>query len=1219
MNPNFKAFAHRAKQLLNSFRLPKRALIIALVGVLSVGGVVPANSSSSVFYDFDIEDQLTDEFDVYVPQGAVQQSATGGIGNTGAISVTDNTTKAVLASKSKYALAGSGSKYTFTSFLQSGGIGFGGVGFTGLAFDDSPGDPAADHMSSSKSRPKDALGISVHGGGFIFHNGNSDYAGNWDDGDKNIVKSIKTGPGGNLLVGGDWYKVVFSIEQTSSTLFEMIVEVWKANSNGTLLNPAEFDASFKVSDLTNAAISNAASISSYISLEGDRVRYLDNYSVSLNGSTVVEPDFPVVLTSSTSQADDEITLTGDVTSDGGATVSERGMVYGTSSGPVISGNKITAGDGTGTFTATTPTLAPGTYFVRAYATNATGTSYGAESTIEILDLTAPTLLSSSPADGSGFVSNTTDITLTFNEDVAVGTGNISIVESDNPGSVILLDVTGSEVTVTGSAVTLNPATDLALGKEYHVLIPVGAIKDLANNDFAGISTPTVLAFETAKVPLSGLEVALDASIAASYAGTGDVWEDLSGNNNDVKLDGIPTAPASKVLPGFNSTDKAIVFDAAEGQHGFFFDGTNPTTNLLNEAEYTKLVWFKPTSLTNSNNLFSSAVKNAHAFWGGGNLASCDAGGGDNLASGHNDARSTVQSGECLETQWQLAAVSFNSDSNAQSAGWRMFRNGVVVGTSTDTAEITDGSNGTPNRMGYQTLIASYNYGNFFDGEIGQVYLYNRALSAAEINDIFDASAAQYGLNLKTVSFDANGGTVDIASLRSNAGDGKVTLRTSNKAQSGFLGWFTASSGGTRVGGAGESYTPLADITLFAQWESIFTVSYSAGTNATGAPASASYQNSLGPITLPTPQRADYLFEGWFTAATDGTKVGDAGDNYIPSADITLYGQWTQASLAGIPPADLSEIFTVTIQDNSEVSSTWTVGSSSVSVNIPANALPANTVVKLYSVANSNRAKALLPSESDFVNSMVVAWTALDTTVPVASSALSMVIVDASIKSGAKVYSIVGNTSTLIGTATTDGSVSISFTTDPLVTIANPVSAPAPTPSSGGGFVGPAVTTPPVLLPSLAENQDSSVMAGREAQISLLGENLDLVSKVRVGDQELNFSQTAGTSITLTLPAMAAGSVKLIFEYGSGELEHSLVVLREQKVNAGSFKGVVALYAKGYLGQRLSAKVGGNWIVAGTLGDDFVRIIQPTRQTGVPLKVQIYVDRKLVRIVDVVTR
>jgi len=55
---------------------------------------------------------------------------------------------------------------------------------------------------------------------------------------------------------------------------------------------------------------------------------------------------------------------------------------------------------------------------------------------------------------------------------------------------------------------------------------------------------------------------------------------------------------------------------------------------------------------------------------------------------------------------------------------------------------------------------------------------------------------------------------------------------------------------------------------------------------------------------------------------------------------------------------------------------------------------------------------------------------------------------------------------------------------------------------------------------------------------------------------------------------------------SNSLESSIVLLKTsadlpasgQKVNAGSFKGYVALYALGYEGQRMSAKVGNDWVI-----------------------------------------
>ena len=70
-----------------------------------------------------------------------------------------------------------------------------------------------------------------------------------------------------------------------------------------------------------------------------------------------------------------------------------------------------------------------------------------------------------------------------------------------------------------------------------------------------------------------------------------------------------------------------------------------------------------------------------------------------------------------------------------------------------------------------------------------------------------------------------------------------------------------------------------------------------------------------------------------------------------------------------------------------------------------------------------------------------------------------------------------------------------------------------------------------------------------------------------------------------------------------------VVAAAAKVNAGSFKGYVALYAKGYKGQRMSAKVGKDWVVVASLASDFERVVEFTG-AGVDVAVRIYIDRVL---------
>ena len=70
---------------------------------------------------------------------------------------------------------------------------------------------------------------------------------------------------------------------------------------------------------------------------------------------------------------------GKVTADGGASVTERGVVYSTSQNPTTVNSKVTAGSGTGSFTCNLSGLQAGTkYHVRAYAVNSAGTSYGTQ-------------------------------------------------------------------------------------------------------------------------------------------------------------------------------------------------------------------------------------------------------------------------------------------------------------------------------------------------------------------------------------------------------------------------------------------------------------------------------------------------------------------------------------------------------------------------------------------------------------------------------------------------------------------------------------------------------------------------------------------------------------------------------------------------------------------------------------------------------------------------
>src|SRR5262245_26496749 len=105
------------------------------------------------------------------------------------------------------------------------------------------------------------------------------------------------------------------------------------------------------------------------------------------------------------------------------------------------------------------------------------------------DTTPPTLVSTNPADEAANVSTGSDVVLVFNENVALGTGDIVI--TDGAGDTRTITVGGAPdpdgaVTVSGNTVTINPTADLAAGTAYHVTVASGAVQDTSGNAFAGI-------------------------------------------------------------------------------------------------------------------------------------------------------------------------------------------------------------------------------------------------------------------------------------------------------------------------------------------------------------------------------------------------------------------------------------------------------------------------------------------------------------------------------------------------------------------------------------------------------------------------------------------------------------------------------------------------------------------------------------------------------------
>jgi hypothetical protein len=125
-----------------------------------------------------------------------------------------------------------------------------------------------------------------------------------------------------------------------------------------------------------------------------------------------------------------------------------------------------------------------------------------------------------------------------------------------------------------------------------------------------------------------------------------------------------------------------------------------------------------------------------------------------------------------------------------------------------------------------------------------------------------------------------------------------------------------------------------------------------------------------------------------------------------------------------------------------------------------------------------------------------------------------------------------------------------------------------------------------------------------------------------GEAKLNVFLGANETGSGTLTATYAGN-----DNATSETDDDVVAVKTitigavQKVNAGSFKGYVALYAKGYEGHRLSAKVGKDWVIVPSIPasvNDLYRHVEFVGP-GVDIAVRMYIDRVLVDTINMTTK
>jgi alpha-galactosidase len=112
------------------------------------------------------------------------------------------------------------------------------------------------------------------------------------------------------------------------------------------------------------------------------------------------------------------------------------------------------------------------------------------------DTLAPVITGLNPLDNAIDLATNTNLVITFNEAIALGTGNITLKNLTDATQAAIAVTDSSQVSINGAFVTINPAANLVGGRSYAIRIDAGALKDLSNNSFPGISDDTTWNFTT---------------------------------------------------------------------------------------------------------------------------------------------------------------------------------------------------------------------------------------------------------------------------------------------------------------------------------------------------------------------------------------------------------------------------------------------------------------------------------------------------------------------------------------------------------------------------------------------------------------------------------------------------------------------------------------------------------------------------------------------------
>ena len=211
----------------------------------------------------------------------------------------------------------------------------------------------------------------------------------------------------------------------------------------------------------------------------------------------------------------------------------------------------------------------------------------------------------------------------------------------------------------------------------------------------------------ANVVRDGLVLHLDASNVKSYPGSGTTWSDLSGNGNDAAFVNTPT---------YSSNNRGVF--SVDGASDYFTTSYN--VDQSGTFEYTFCAFAKLNSIASNRR----------------HIISTDNGGFDwSLGSGDNNkfmafSGNGVLGGANQDLLWHMHAAVWGNPTTY------LYMDGNLMAQAATGFDVSNNP----------TYIAKNpGYNEYWNGNIGTVLIYNRALSEAEIKQNFNATRGRFGI------------------------------------------------------------------------------------------------------------------------------------------------------------------------------------------------------------------------------------------------------------------------------------------------------------------------------------------------------------------------------------------------------------------------------------------------------------------------------------------